>query len=148
MLGARQPSAKRSAALVGDFFASVPEAGLYLLEHILHDWDDAQAVRISDKLPTRDATRRPGYRCRASPRRDWRIRAGSIHRSEHDGDANGPPSVAHEPSVFVQRPECVGGTIEGCAAGGATGNGSATSISTASFDQQERVLVPWTKSWR
>ena len=38
--------AGRSTALVGDFFASVPEADLYLLKHILHDWDDAQAVRI------------------------------------------------------------------------------------------------------
>ena len=38
--------AKRSTALVGDFFAAVPEADLYLLKHILHDWDDAQAVCI------------------------------------------------------------------------------------------------------
>lgn len=102
MLGARQPSAKRSAPLVGDFFASVPEAGLYLLEHILHDWDDAQAVRISYKLPTRDATRRPGYRCRATPRRDWRIRARSIHRSEHDGDANGPRAHAVRISLTAE----------------------------------------------
>jgi SAM-dependent methyltransferase len=38
--------AKRSRALAGDFFASVPEADLYLLKHILHDCDDGQAVRI------------------------------------------------------------------------------------------------------
>jgi hypothetical protein len=36
----------RSRALAGDFFASVPEADLYLLKHILHDWDDEQSVRI------------------------------------------------------------------------------------------------------
>jgi SAM-dependent methyltransferase len=38
--------AERSRALAGDFFASVPEADLYLLKHILHDWNDGQAVRI------------------------------------------------------------------------------------------------------
>ncbi len=38
--------AERSRALAGDIFASVPEADLYLLKHILHDWDDGQAVRI------------------------------------------------------------------------------------------------------
>jgi SAM-dependent methyltransferase len=38
--------AERSNALAGDFFASVPEADLYLLKNILHDWDDGQSVRI------------------------------------------------------------------------------------------------------
>jgi SAM-dependent methyltransferase len=38
--------AERSRAVAGDFFASVPEADLYLLKHVLHDWDDGQAVRI------------------------------------------------------------------------------------------------------
>jgi O-methyltransferase domain/Dimerisation domain len=38
--------AGRSRVLAGDFFASVPEADLYLLKHILHDWDDERAVRI------------------------------------------------------------------------------------------------------
>src|SRR5260370_19214658 len=38
--------AKRSSVLAGDFFASVPEADLYLLKHILHDCDDGQAARI------------------------------------------------------------------------------------------------------
>src|ERR1700736_4686450 len=38
--------AERSSVLAGDFFASVPEADLYLLKHILHDWDDGHAVRI------------------------------------------------------------------------------------------------------
>lgn len=30
----------------GDFFESVPEADLYLLKHILHDWDDDACIRI------------------------------------------------------------------------------------------------------
>ncbi len=38
--------AERSRVLAGDFFASVPEADLYLLKHVLHDWDDGQGVRI------------------------------------------------------------------------------------------------------
>jgi hypothetical protein len=38
--------AERSSVLAGDFFASVPEADLYLLKNILHDSDDKQAVRI------------------------------------------------------------------------------------------------------
>jgi hypothetical protein len=37
---------ERSSVLAGDFFASVPEADLYLLKHILHDWDDGQALCI------------------------------------------------------------------------------------------------------
>src|ERR1700730_331016 len=36
----------RSKAVSGDFFASVPEADLYLLKSILHDWNDEQCVRI------------------------------------------------------------------------------------------------------
>ena len=36
----------RSSVLAGDFFGSVPEADLYLLKHILHDWNDAQCDRI------------------------------------------------------------------------------------------------------
>ncbi len=30
----------------GDFFASVPKADLYLLKHVLHDWDDESCHRI------------------------------------------------------------------------------------------------------
>lgn len=30
----------------GDFFESVPPADVYLLKYVLHDWDDASAVRI------------------------------------------------------------------------------------------------------
>jgi O-methyltransferase domain/Dimerisation domain len=38
--------AQRSSVLAGDFFASVPESDLYLLKHILHNWDDGQCIRI------------------------------------------------------------------------------------------------------
>jgi hypothetical protein len=30
----------------GDFFETVPDAGLYLLKMIPHDWDDEQSIRI------------------------------------------------------------------------------------------------------
>ena len=38
--------AERTEAIGGDFFESVPEGDLYLLRFILHDWDDADAIRI------------------------------------------------------------------------------------------------------
>ena len=39
--------ADRCEVLCGDFFSAVPRAGeLYLLKSILHDWDDAAALRI------------------------------------------------------------------------------------------------------
>ena len=36
----------RCRAVGGDFFRSVPSADAYVLRHILHDWDDAEAVAI------------------------------------------------------------------------------------------------------
>ena len=51
--------AERSRALAGDFFTHVPQGDIYLLKHILHDWDDAEAVRILQGC--RDAMR-PGGR--------------------------------------------------------------------------------------
>jgi hypothetical protein len=36
----------RLSFVAGDFFASVPPADLYLLRHILHDWDDQNCHRI------------------------------------------------------------------------------------------------------
>jgi hypothetical protein len=36
----------RSTAVAGDFFASVPAGDLYLLRFILHDWHDADCIRI------------------------------------------------------------------------------------------------------
>jgi hypothetical protein len=39
--------AGRCKLLAGDFFESVPAgADAYMLKHILHDWDDARAIRI------------------------------------------------------------------------------------------------------
>jgi hypothetical protein len=38
--------AERSKALAGDFFTYVPGADIYLLAHILHDWNDGEAVQI------------------------------------------------------------------------------------------------------
>jgi hypothetical protein len=38
--------ADRLEVIAGDFFESVPEADLYLLKYILHDWDDASCIRI------------------------------------------------------------------------------------------------------
>jgi SAM-dependent methyltransferase len=51
--------AERSRVLAGDFFASVPEADLYLLRHVLHDWDDGQSVRILENC---QRAMRPGGR--------------------------------------------------------------------------------------
>jgi hypothetical protein len=39
--------ARRCRAVVGDFFEDVPDGGdVYLLRHILHDWDDESCLRI------------------------------------------------------------------------------------------------------
>jgi len=37
---------KRCRIVGGDFFTSVPAADAYVLRHIIHDWDDAEAVSI------------------------------------------------------------------------------------------------------
>jgi hypothetical protein len=50
--------AERSRALAGDFFTAVPEADIYLLKHVLHDWNDEEAVRILRRC--RQAMRRGG----------------------------------------------------------------------------------------
>ena len=49
----------RFSGVAGDFFAAVPEADLYLLKAILHDWDDDSCVRI---LRNCRAAARPGAR--------------------------------------------------------------------------------------
>jgi SAM-dependent methyltransferase len=36
----------RCRTVAGDFFESVPEADLYILKSIVHDWDDRQSVKI------------------------------------------------------------------------------------------------------
>lgn len=38
--------ADRVSVIAGDFFDAVPEADLYLLKWILHDWDDESCIRI------------------------------------------------------------------------------------------------------
>ncbi len=38
--------ADRVCVAEGDFFASVPAADVYVLSHILHDWDDSDCLRI------------------------------------------------------------------------------------------------------
>jgi hypothetical protein len=43
---AQQGLSDRVGVESGDFFAAAPVADLYLLKFILHDWDDASAVRI------------------------------------------------------------------------------------------------------
>ena len=51
---------RRCEVLAGDFFERVPGGGdLYVLKHILHDWDDARALRILENV--RDAMK-PGVR--------------------------------------------------------------------------------------
>lgn len=49
----------RFSAVAGDFFSAVPDADLYLLKAVLHDWDDDSCVRILRKC--RGAAR-PGGR--------------------------------------------------------------------------------------
>jgi O-methyltransferase domain len=43
---ARNGLDQRLDTLAGDFFEGVPEADLYLLKFILHDWDDESCVKI------------------------------------------------------------------------------------------------------
>jgi hypothetical protein len=50
--------AERSRAMAGDFFTAVPEADIYLLKNVLHDWNDEEAVRILKRC--RQAMRRGG----------------------------------------------------------------------------------------
>jgi hypothetical protein len=50
--------AERSRAMAGDFFTAVPEADIYLLKNVLHDWNDEEAVRILKRC--RQAMRRRG----------------------------------------------------------------------------------------
>src|SRR5262249_45888304 len=38
--------AERCKAIAGDFFKSVPRGDVYLLSHVIHNWDDDAASRI------------------------------------------------------------------------------------------------------
>jgi O-methyltransferase domain len=51
--------AERTKVLAGDFFSHVPEAEIYLLKQVLHDWNDEEAMRILQRC--REAMR-PGGR--------------------------------------------------------------------------------------
>jgi SAM-dependent methyltransferase len=42
----RRGLSSRCRAVEGDFFDSVPEADLFILKSIVHDWDDQQSVKI------------------------------------------------------------------------------------------------------
>ncbi|MCZ4602648.1 methyltransferase [Streptomyces sp. Lzd4kr] len=49
--GARQvlggsPVADRCSFVEGDFFAQVPAGDVHILSHVIHDWDDAESVKI------------------------------------------------------------------------------------------------------
>ncbi|MFE0631956.1 methyltransferase [Streptomyces sp. NPDC058864] len=55
----KQGLTDRFAAVTGDFFESVPPADLYLLKMVLHDWSDADCIRI---LRNCRASARPGAR--------------------------------------------------------------------------------------
>jgi hypothetical protein len=50
--------ADRTEVVGGDFFKALPEADLYLLKFILHDWDDADCVKILSRC--RQGLRRGG----------------------------------------------------------------------------------------
>jgi hypothetical protein len=45
-VGAQRGVEDRIDTIAGDFFDSVPEADIYLLKFILHDWDDAACIRL------------------------------------------------------------------------------------------------------
>jgi SAM-dependent methyltransferase len=36
----------RVATVAGDYFAEVPRADVYIMKHIIHDWDDERSIRI------------------------------------------------------------------------------------------------------
>ena len=66
----------RFSAVGGDFLTSVPEADLYLLKYILHDWDSPSCIRILDN-------------CRRSLRPGGRIVVIEQHLGEIDDPGRG-----------------------------------------------------------
>jgi hypothetical protein len=56
---ARWELTDRVTGVAGDFFESVPAGDLFLLKHVLHDWDDESSVRILSNIR---AAMRPGAR--------------------------------------------------------------------------------------
>jgi ubiquinone/menaquinone biosynthesis C-methylase UbiE len=56
----------RANFIQGDFFTVVPQGGdLYVLKSVIHNWDDAAAARILEKLPPCYAVRWERSRRRA-----------------------------------------------------------------------------------
>jgi SAM-dependent methyltransferase len=43
---AQRGLSSRCSVVEGDFFKNVPEADLYILKSIVHDWDDQQSIKI------------------------------------------------------------------------------------------------------
>lgn len=56
---AKQGLSDRVEVIGGDFFQSVPSAGLFLLKQVLHDWNDEQSIVL---LRTIKAAMQPGSR--------------------------------------------------------------------------------------
>lgn len=47
----KESVSERAEIVKGDFFAEIPvKADVYMLKHIIHDWDDARSVRILQNL--------------------------------------------------------------------------------------------------
>ena len=62
---------RRLSVVAGNFFDSVPAADLYVLKYILHDWDDAECIRILEN-------------CRRAMRPGGRVAAIELHLGEAD----------------------------------------------------------------
>ena len=57
---AMAPADDRIDAVPGNFLESVPQGGdAYVLKFVLHDWDDARAIRILQNCRDGDAAGRP-----------------------------------------------------------------------------------------
>jgi hypothetical protein len=56
---ARWELTDRMTGVAGDFFDSVPAGDVFLLKHVLHDWDDESSIRILSNIR---AAMRPGAR--------------------------------------------------------------------------------------
>jgi len=66
----------RCKVFEGNFFLSLPEADIFLLKHVIHDWDDDQSIRI---LSNCARALRTGRSRRAGPAGE-RLRERSITR--------------------------------------------------------------------
>jgi ubiquinone/menaquinone biosynthesis C-methylase UbiE len=44
----KSPVADRLEFTAGDMFASVPPADVYIMKHIIHDWEDEKCIRLLD----------------------------------------------------------------------------------------------------